>query len=231
MQVREGGQMKQLRIRTILGRASRIALPVLLAVLASTAFGQAPPTAAVSEARPAARAAETRSLTQSGPGNQSGCDVSGKDAIRIECDYTEAPAAGRPGGEPRIVLKHSLISFETDDENYMRVELTFTNQGQTPVSEPRSVYLAIDDDSGRNYFRRALPGADLRKLTPGKHLMFSERLLVPVLLQGRYVVHLWIPSSDPALQFNPAQNLLLSNQGVAKPDTGLNQLATFSIVP
>ncbi len=93
-----------------------------------------------------------------------------------------------------------------------------------------AVYLAIDDESGNNYFRRQLANVDLRKVTPGKRLTFSERLLMPALRPGRYTVQLWIPRPDPSLQFDPAQNFLLSSRGMADPKSGLNKLATMTVL-
>jgi len=60
-------------------------------------------------------------------------------------------------------------------------------------------------------------------------MTFSDRFLMAVLQPGRYTVHLWIPHFGPALEFDPAQNFLLSSRGVADPKTGLNRLATFAV--
>ena len=222
--------MKPSGTRTKVKWAAGICLGLPLILIVSVAFGQAPPgtghetgpTITVAGAKPSSVDVGAQGL---------GCDVSGKGEILIDCDYADAPATAlHPGSSLRIALKHSVISFQTDDENYMRVELTFANQGQTAVSDARSVYLAIDDDAGDNQFRRELPGVDLRKLTPGKRMTFSDRLLMAVLQPGRYTVHLWIPHFGPALESDPAQNFLLSSRGVADPKTGLNRLATFAVV-
>jgi len=53
--------------------------------------------------------------------------------------------------------------------------------------------------------------------------------LSPAFRRGTYTIHLWIPSSEPSLKFNPAHNLLLNNIGVADSVTGLNTLATFTV--
>jgi len=51
----------------------------------------------------------------------------------------------------------------------------------------------------------------------------------PALQPGRYFLRLWIPNPDPALKFDPARNLLLSNEGVPEPKSGLNRIATISV--
>lgn len=158
------------------------------------------------------------------------CDVAGATKITISCDYTPAPHdANATNAAPRIVLNHATLSFETNDESHMKIELTFTNQSAAAISENRSVFIAIDEPSGKNHVRRPLPQVDLRKLAPRQSLTFSETLLAPAFPRGDYVVHLWIPSSDPALKFDAAHNLLLSNVGVPDSATGLNTLANFTV--
>lgn len=198
--------MKRLHMVTVVGLAAAMPLLVLLMFAAGTVLAQEAP---------------------QGPA----CDATGKEAILLVCDYAGAArTAAHSADDSRIELNHSRISFETDDENYMQIELTFTNRGKAPFSEARPVYLAIDnEESGENYFRRILAGVDFRRLAPGKQLKFSEQLLVSSLRPGRYRVRLWIPQPDPSLQFNPAQNILLSNLRASDPATRLNELATFTL--
>ncbi|MFY9532245.1 MAG: DUF4832 domain-containing protein [Candidatus Acidiferrales bacterium] len=152
------------------------------------------------------------------------------DEITITCDYTSTPRSVSNGeSEPRIVLNRAVLAFKTHEENMMRVELTLTNEGKTSVSEARAVYLAIDDDAGKNYVRRLLPNVDFRELAPGKRVTFSDRLRIGRFLAGHYTFHLWIPSRNPSLEFNPAHNLLISSAGVPDPRTGLNTLAAFAV--
>jgi Domain of unknown function (DUF4832) len=158
------------------------------------------------------------------------CDVTGTTKITITCDYTPAPRdANASDAVPRIALNHAVLSFETNDESHMKIELTFTNQSAAAFSEPRTVFIAIDEPSGKNHVRRPLPQVDLRKLEPHQTLTFSEILLSPAFPRGDYVVHLWIPSSDPALKFDATHNLLLGNIGVPDSVTGLNTLANFNV--
>ena len=128
------------------------------------------------------------------------------------------------------MLNNAVLLFKTSNESHMHVELTFTNEGTDSISDGRLVYLAIDDDSGRNYVRRLLPHIDFRTLVPGAQRTISERLLVPALQPRHYVIRLWIPNPDPALKFDTAHNLLLSSVGVPDPETGLNMIAAFSVV-
>jgi len=129
-----------------------------------------------------------------------------------------------------MVLNHAEFSFKTKRDNWMRVELTFSNAGAAKMAEVRQMYLAVDDAEGHNYIRRVLPHADLRSLAPGDRQTFSDRLLIPALRPGSYVIHLWIPDPDPSLQFNSAHNVLLSSVGVPDRKSGLNTLATFAVV-
>ena len=158
------------------------------------------------------------------------CRSSGRDQVTIACDYSSTSGSeSARGAETRIVLTHALLFFQPTDESHMRVELTFKNEGSKPVSDMREAYLAVDDDAGQNYVRRILSHVDLQKLAPGQSLTFVDVLLVGAFRAGHYTVHLWIPSSDPALKFDSSKNLLLSSEGVADPSTGLNTLATFNV--
>lgn len=159
----------------------------------------------------------------------SACETRGKDEITITCHYRSAEhSASNSVAEPQIVLHRAVISFKTRDESRMLVELTMTNGDKVPFSNARTVYLVIDDDTGQNYVRRALPHVDFRKLAPGAKLTFSERLLIAPFPPGHYTVQLWIPDPDDSVKFNPTHNLLLRNVGVANRATGLNLLATFT---
>jgi hypothetical protein len=159
------------------------------------------------------------------------CETSGKKEITITCDYTVRPQSPpKNTNKPRIVLNRMALSFEANEESLMVVELVFANEGTTRMSDARTVYLAIDDDTGQNHVRRILPQIDFHKLAPGEQLTFSERLLIPAFRPGHYTIELWIPDPDPLLKFNPAHNFLISNVGVADPATGLNKLATFTVV-
>jgi hypothetical protein len=156
------------------------------------------------------------------------CQAEAKE-ITLSCDFAAMPA-GEKNGDMRIVLNHAAFSFKTKNENWMNVELTFSNAAAAKMAEAPKVYLAVDDAEGHNYIRRVLPHADLRSLAPGERQTFSDRLLIPALRPGSYVIHLWIPDPDPSLQFNSAHNFLLSSVGVPDRKTGLNTVATFTVV-
>jgi hypothetical protein len=159
------------------------------------------------------------------------CDTIGKKQITIVCHYASSTSANqKKAKDPRIVLNEAVLSFKTGNESYMHVELTFTNEGANSISDDRSVYIAIDDDSGRNYVRRLLPHIDFRNLAPGVRQKFSERLLIPALQPGEYTILLWIPSAVPNLKFDSSHNFLLSSIGVPDQETGLNIVATFAVV-
>ena len=169
-------------------------------------------------------------LLAQAPPVTSQCDTQGKGSINVACDYVEAPAPVESSSEFRIVLNHAVISFTTKDENFMSVELTFTNRGKSPVQDARTVYLAVDDDAGHNQLRRPLTKVDFRSLVPGKRVTFSDRLLIGVLRPGHYVIELWIPSADPSAAFDKAHNVLLSNVDVPDQRSGLNKIATITIL-
>lgn len=113
----------------------------------------------------------------------------------------------------------------------MHVDLTFTNEGTTRISDALSAYLVIDDDAGQNRVRRVLQQVDFRKIAPRQRLAFSEWLLIGSFRPGHYTIYLWIPDPDPSLEFNAAHNFLLSSVGVADQQTGLNTLASFTVMP
>jgi len=160
------------------------------------------------------------------------CETTGTHEITIRCTYTpSSQSASDPKNAPRIVLNHAELSFETKHESYMLVELEFTNEGASLVTPAPTVYLAIDDEAGRNVVRRALPHVDLSKLHPGAHLTFSERFLVGAFTGGHYRISLWIPDPEPSRKDTAAYNLLLNSAGVPEPTTGLNRIAQFSVAP
>jgi hypothetical protein len=213
------------------GRVKKLPLLSLAAILVATALAQGASLGlglALVQARDVpSPAAPHRAQLADGPG----CNFTGKTEITIVCDYDETPVPDKAGdSEPRIALNHAALTFKTREENYMRIELTFTNLGEVPVLGARSVYLGIDDDAGHNYVRRALLHVDFRRLVPGQRLAFTDRLLIAAFQPGRYTIHLWIPNPDPSLAFNPSHNYLLSNPGVGNKGTGLNTVATFKIV-
>jgi hypothetical protein len=159
------------------------------------------------------------------------CQATGSEEIRIVCNYSAVAVNSEEAvSEPRIALNHAALSFKTKHDGWASVELAFTKLDAGPVSESRLIYLAVDDDSGHNFIRRVLPKVDFRSLVTGQRTEFSERLLIPAFQSGRYRIELWIPSSDPSLRFNVKNNFLLSSFGVADKKTGLNRIATFSVV-
>jgi hypothetical protein len=151
-----------------------------------------------------------------------------KDRITIACDYTGATVKTAQAVPP-IELDHAFLSFQTKEDNYMAVELVFTNRAKDRVANARDVYLEIDDDAGVNYMRRLLSIVDFRKLVPGEPTKFETHLLSAAFMPKHYVIYLWIPSSEPSLKFKPANNLLLSSTGVADAATGLNKVADFTV--
>lgn len=159
------------------------------------------------------------------------CHAEGKLEITLACDYAEAPPpAPNAQFEPRIVLHHAKLWFRAKDDSRMSVELTLTNSSGHLISEIRAVYIAIDDDSGENHIRRPLLRVDFSKLVPGQPMTFSEALRAPAFQPGHYTIYLWIPSPDPSLKFNASHDFLLSNVGVPNEHSGLNTIATFTIV-
>jgi hypothetical protein len=158
------------------------------------------------------------------------CQIAGAREIAIACVYTSLPAYPAHAGKPQIALNHAEFSFKTVDENWMRLKLAFIKLASAGINENRQVYIEVDDDSGHNFIRRPLPSVNLTGLSPGHLTEFNERILVPALRPGRYQIKLWIPSTDPALEFNAAHNLLVRSVGVADGKSGLNSIASFSVV-
>ncbi len=157
------------------------------------------------------------------------CNVKGNTEITITCDYSPAPNGTAQIAGARIALNHASFFFDTGQDSHMKIGLTITNRGTDAISEARIVYIAIDGADGKNYLRRALPGVDLSKVGALQTVTFSEILLAPAFPRGTYTIHLWIPSSEVSLKFDPAHNLLLNNIGVPDSVTGLNTLATFTV--
>jgi hypothetical protein len=146
--------------------------------------------------------------------------------------YTATPRSPKRGkDEQRIVLNRAELAFGTIRDSYMVVDLTFTNEGASPISGPHTAYLAVDNDAGQNMVRRVLPKMDLSKLSPGVPVTFSERFLIGGFRAGRYRISLLIPNTDPSLKDDPGRNVLLSNEGVAVPVTGSNTIAHFRVGP
>lgn len=158
------------------------------------------------------------------------CETTGTKEITISCTYTPSlEASTTTKNAARIVLNRAEVSFELNHESYMRVELEFTNEGGSSLTSVPTVYLAIDDDTGRNVIRRVLTHVDLARLHTGERLTFLDRLLVGAFTSGRYTISLWIPDPEPSRKNIPAYNMLLSNSGVPDPTTGLNTVAHFSV--
>jgi hypothetical protein len=157
------------------------------------------------------------------------CNVKGNTEITITCDYSAAPNGTAQIAGPRIALDHASLFFDTEQDSHMQVGLTITNHGSTAVSEARPVYIAIDGADGKNFMRRALPSVDLSKVSPQQTVVFFERILSPAFPRGTYTIHLWIPSRETSLKFDPSHSLLLANIGVPDSATGLNTLATFTV--
>ena len=132
---------------------------------------------------------------------------------------------------PRISLERALITFDAKHESQMHVSLTFQNHGKILFEEARVVYIEFDDELRRNYIRRPLMSIDLKSVWPGETKSFGETFLAPALRPGRYLVRLWIPSTDPASKFDKSHNLMLNNKGVAETATGLNLISTMIVVP
>ena len=157
------------------------------------------------------------------------CDIKGSGEITITCSYSPESHGSEQIAEPRIALDHASLFFDTDQDSHMKIGLTITNHGSAAVSEARTVYIAIDGADGKNVMRRALPNVDLSKIAPQQTAVFSETLLSPAFPRGTYTIHLWIPSPETSLKFDPSHNLLLDNIGVPDSATGLNTLGTFTV--
>jgi len=157
------------------------------------------------------------------------CDTKGSGEITITCSYSPESHGSEQIAGPRITLDHASLSFDTDQDSHMKIGLTISNHGSAAISEARTVYIAIDGADGKNLMRRALPSVDLGKIAPRQTVDFSESLLSPAFRPGTYAIHLWIPSSEASLKFDPSHNLLLDNIGVPDSATGLNTVATFTV--
>jgi len=157
------------------------------------------------------------------------CDIKGTGEITITCSYSPESHGNEQNAGPRIALDHASLFFDTDQDSHMKIGLTISNHGNASVSEARTVYIAIDGGDGKNVMRRPLPSVVLSKIAPQQAVDFSETLLSPAFPRGTYTIHLWIPSPETSLKFDPSHNLLFANIGVPDPATGLNTLATFTV--
>ena len=158
------------------------------------------------------------------------CETSGTSELTITCEYAAgSPVYADSRASPRILLNHAVISFIPSNDSHMRIELTFTNDSGSKITDQRTVYLAIDDENGENHLRRSLPHVDFAKLEPSRPMTFQEMLQAPAFASGRYIVSIWVPSTDPSFKFDRTHNFLLSSKGVPDPVTGLNQIARFAI--
>jgi len=158
------------------------------------------------------------------------CETSGTSELTITCAYAAGSSVDADSRTaPRIILNRAVISFIPSNESHMRIELTFTNDSGASITDQRVVYLAIDDAKGENHMRRPLPRVNFMKLEPGKPTKFEETLLAPAFAPGRYIVSIWIPSSDPSLKFDPKHNFLISSNGVPDSASGLNRIAKITV--
>jgi hypothetical protein len=160
------------------------------------------------------------------------CEVKGAKEVTISCTYTASPPNSTDErNAARIVLNRAVIAFEPIHESDMRVELEFANGSGGDLRVSSQVFLAIDDELGRNMIRRLLPHVDLASLHPGDRHTFTEKFLVGAFVGGNYTISLWIPDPDPSRKNTAAYNLLLSSTGVPNSASGLNILAHFPVAP
>ncbi len=158
------------------------------------------------------------------------CETIGTNELTLTCAYSaSSPVDADSRSAPRIILNRAVISFIPSNDSHMRVQLTFTNDSGSKITEHRTVYLAIDDDKGENHMRRSLPHVDFTQLEFDKPVTIQETLLAPAFSPGTYLISLWIPSNDPSLRFDPKHNFLVSSNGVTLPAAGLNQIGKFTI--
>jgi hypothetical protein len=158
------------------------------------------------------------------------CEITTTKEITISCNYSSSiRTESERKNVARIVLNHVEVSFEPHNESYMLVELEFTNEGQSSMISTPAVYLAIDNDKGRNVVRRSLPHVNLANLHAGERATFSERFLVGAFPGGNYTISLSIPDPEPSRRNIPAYNMLLDSTGVPDPATGLNTVAHFGV--
>lgn len=213
-----------------LPRRAHAPLAALLAVFTALAAAEKKTMADVPERSQRQTSSPASALSRNRASSGPRCETKGEEKIVITCSYRSAPGQAGGGKNPSsIVITRAVISFRPDDSSNMLAKLTFTSSGTVRSSDARTVYLEIDDSAGNNYVRRSLPTVDFRKLSPGKAVTFSEELRVSAFPPGQYAIALWIPSSEPALKFSPARNLLVSSAGVPDPRTGLNILAKFTV--
>jgi hypothetical protein len=204
-----------------------LTLSLAISALSATGHNGAHQAPASADKTQSATGAVSGSGVQPSPSPR--CDIAGAKAIRITCHYSASPLTDVGNREPRVVLNDAVLMFKTRDDNYMHVDLTFTNDGKNAILDAHPVYLEIDDDAGNNYVRRPLPHVDFRNLPPGGQRTFSERLLAPAFQPRPYIIWLWIPDPDPSSKFDSAHNFLLSSAGVPDSKSGLNLIAKFSV--
>lgn len=204
------------------------AILTVRAALLSSASGQDPSTLAERKPPPSISRPPSQGSDKSVVGPQ--CEVTQAEEMTILCTYAPAPPpSSGPKDAVRIVLNRAKLSFETDHESHMLVELEFTNEGRTRLLSVPTLSLAIDGDTGRNLVRRGLPHVDLSKIQSGERLGFSDRFLVGAFPSGHYTISLLISNSGSSPGSNPANLILLSNSGVADASTGLNRIADFTV--
>jgi hypothetical protein len=168
-------------------------------------------------------------LTAQSVNSPGACQTTVAKDLSLDCLYGAGTTSR--DGSPHLWLKHASISFEVKGESYMSVSLQIKNEDTERFAERRTVFIEIDDTKGVNYLRRALRHADLGLLEPGETRVFFERLLVGAFRPGEYIISLWIPSPEPGETYNSRRNFLLRGENVADPDTGLNKLAQFTVLP
>src|SRR5260370_24165590 len=140
----------------------------LLAILASMMGSQKAPQDVSPKGRVQKRS-RTPDRSSAKTIRESRCETVGDDEITITCDYGRAPRSASNDMRPwQVAINRAVLSFEPNDSSNLRVKLTFTNTSATPILEPRTVYIAIDDNAVYNYVTSALPTLDFRKHDPPK---------------------------------------------------------------
>jgi hypothetical protein len=162
--------------------------------------------------------------------SESPCATTGQRVITITCAYSEGRDSSEQNNGLPIAVKSFVVSFNPKDEGPITIELTFANVGMQALSKARPVYLAVDDEEGKNYFRRELKQIDLQTIEHGQTVTFREEQLIASFPQGHYTFHLWMPSNEPGQKFDARYNALLANQDLAETSSGLDRLAEFSVV-
>jgi hypothetical protein len=162
--------------------------------------------------------------------SESTCATTGQRVITITCAYPSGPGSAAQNNGLPIAIKNFMVSFNPKEEGPITIELTFANVGNEAVQHARPVYLAVDDEEGKNYFRRELKEVDLANIASGQTMTFREEQLIAAFPQGHYFFHLWMPSNELAQTFDFRYNALLANEGLAETGSGLDRLADFTVV-